>query len=253
MKSGIADILSNFPKSRPALSDEHNTIYFDEYKKNRDGVGIVNAAAQCMETWMHKQVSEINGKHILELGAGTLNHIRYETSPSVYDIVEPMKGLYQGKINKGIPTHFYERIEDVPEGNQYDKILSIAVLEHMENLPFDIAHGAIRLARDGGFYAGIPSEGGFLWWLGWRMTTGLAYFAKHRMDYGVVMRHEHLNSAHEILSVCKWIFDEVKIRRFPTPLHHISFYTYVEAHRPNVGRCRAILRKKTGGLLVDND
>jgi len=78
---------------------------------------------------------------------------------------------------------------------QYDRVLSVAVLEHLGEMPAIIAASA-RLIRQGGvFQAGIPAEGGLLWGLAWRLTTAIAYRARTGLAYAPVMRHEHLNTA----------------------------------------------------------
>ena len=41
---------------------------------------------------------QIHNEEILEIGAGTLNHLKYEKNYSVYDIVELFKNLYQDSI-----------------------------------------------------------------------------------------------------------------------------------------------------------
>ena len=64
------------------------------------------------------------------------------------------------------------------------------------------------------------------------MSTGLAYYLRNRLDYGVVMRHEHVNDAETILSVVHYFFDDVRVSRFPLPMHQLSFYGYIEARRP---------------------
>ena len=73
-----SDILKKFPKKRIVLSEEYLRIYNEHYKSNRGGEGFANKIAQKMELWMHKKVSKRKGEDILELGAGNLNHIKYE-------------------------------------------------------------------------------------------------------------------------------------------------------------------------------
>jgi hypothetical protein len=117
----------------------------------------------------------------------------------------------------------------------------VAVLEHLDDLPMIVARAALLLRDDGVFQAGIPSEGGFLWTLAWRTTTGVAYWLRNRLDYGVLMHHEHLNTAAEIEAVVGHFFGKVEVARFPLPLRQLSFYSYLEARQPNADRARAYL------------
>ena len=55
------------------------------------------------------------------------------------------------------------------------------------------------------------------------------------------MRHEHVNNANEIIAIVRHFFEDVRIRRFPTPFHHASFYSYLEAQRPRRDLASAFL------------
>ena len=114
-----------------------------------------------LESWMHHRVASCDaGASLLEIGAGTLNHRRFEERTSAYDIVEPFSALYAGNPEIARVDHIYASIHDVPVVNRYDRIVSVAVLEHVEDLPDLIATSALRLADGGVFQAGIPAEGG---------------------------------------------------------------------------------------------
>ena len=228
----IEALLSSYPRSRPSLGPAHAAIYAEQYKLNREGGSVADGAAQKLEQWMHRKVAACDGGPILELGAGTLNHLRFERGGEPYDIVEPFRQLYAGNPELARIRNAYDSVTEVPADSRYRRIVSIAVLEHLTDLPRDLACAALRLDADGVFQAGIPSEGGFLWWLGWRGATGLAYFLRTGLDYGVVMRHEHVNKAKEIEALVRLLFAQVSVCRFPTPFHQLSFYAYLEARRP---------------------
>lgn len=220
-----------WPKTRPVLPDEYASLYATEYEANREGKNRLSSIAQRMESWMHRRIAAraTQGQRILELGAGTLNHIQYERPfmPIQYDIVEPFKALFEDSPRRQLVDRAYDSLEQVPV-QRYDRIISIAVLEHMDNLPFEIARARRLLAAGGLFQAGIPCEGGFLWGLAWRISTGLAFKARTGLNYGVVMRHEHLNDYDEILTELRSAFDHVSVRLFPLPSRHLAFYAYLE-------------------------
>ena len=225
-------LLDSYPRVRPPLPDAYARVYEQQYRINREGASPVDGAAQRLERWMHRRVAARTGGPILELGAGTLNHLRFEDGMTPYDIVEPFTELFAGKPELARVREQYDSVQRIPLDRRYRRIVSIAVLEHLTELPSDIAHSALLLEEDGVFQAGIPSEGGLLWWAAWRLSTGLGYYLRTKLDYGVVMRHEHVNSAREIEAVVRTFFADVTIRRFPTPFHHLSFYGYIEAGRP---------------------
>ncbi len=232
----IQSLLASYPRVRPALTPEHTAIFEKEYKLNREGERVVEGMAKKLEGWMHHHIAA-HSSSTLELGAGTLNHLKFEEKIAGYDIVEPFTELYQGSNRLKQVEAVYDNLSDVPMDKKYSRIISIAVLEHMTNLPYELALSCQHLKEGGVFQAGIPSEGGLMWWLGWRCTTGISFWLRNRLDYGVLMRHEHVNTAPEIIKLVKYFFADVKVRRFPTPLHSMSLYAYIEARNPIYERC----------------
>ncbi len=187
---------------------------------------------------MHHRVASCDaGTTLLEIGAGTLNHRRFEERISAYDIVEPFSALYAGSPEIARVDHIYASIHAVPVVNRYNRIVSVAVLEHVEDLPDLIAACASRLADGGVFQAGIPAEGGMIWGLAWRTTTGVAYRLRTGLPYAPVMRHEHVNNADEIVAIVRHFFANVRISWFPLRAKHFAFYGYLEARLPRLDRC----------------
>jgi len=244
--SGIESVLRSFPKARPDLPAKYRALYESEYLQNRSGEALANRVARFLESWMHHRAARVpcpTGARILEIGAGTLNHLRYERNFLVYDVVEPARWLYAQSDDRERVGSFFAELEQVPVNTGYDKILSIAVLEHLADLPraLALALAGLRLKRGGYFCAGIPSEGALAWYLAWRYGTGLAFRCRTGLDYGLLMRHEHLNSAKEIEFCVRYFFQAVRVRRFPVALFHASLYTSIEAMEPRLERCAAFL------------
>jgi hypothetical protein len=235
----IEQLLATYPRQRPPLPAAYERIYEKEYLLNRSGGTFANTLALRAESWMHRIIAKraLPGT-VLEIGGGTLNHLPYEPEVTIYDVVEPFEALYAKSTNRSRVRSIFRDIGDVPETARYDRVISVAALEHLENLPQVIAHSALLLSENGVSQHSIPSEGGMLWGLGWRMTTGLAYRLRNRLSYGIAMRHEHINDATEIIAVLGWFFERVELHRFPAPFHHASLYTYVEAKSPRLDRCQ---------------
>ncbi len=180
---------------------------------------------------------------MLELGAGTLNHLPFESAGQDYDVVEPYTALYEGRPEAARVRTFHADIDDVPRDHRYDRIISIATLEHVLNLP--------QLGRPSGdaararrpFAAGIPSEGGFLWGLAWRSSVGLSFRLRTGLNYGDLMRHEHANRADRNRSDRQAL---LRARRDP-PLSVAgpsSEPVYISPlRRAALDRCRALLGK----------
>ena len=179
---------------------------------------------------MHKKVSTIHCNEILELGAGNLNHIKYEKSFVNYDIIEPFKELYQNSINKKSIRNIYDSSSRIKY--KYDKIISIATLEHLIDLPTEIKRCKDLLKDDGVFQVAIPCEGEFAFKLGWMLTTALSFRIKYNLNYSKLIEYEHVNSIDEIITILNHHFRIVKFQRSPfiLPIKNLSFYAYIECN-----------------------
>ncbi len=238
--SAIAALLASYPRSRPPLSLAQKSHYVEHYRKNRS-----SAIGAALERWMHRAVADARpGAVLLELGAGNLNHVPYEPGAAAYDVVEPFHQLWDDSPYRSAVRAIYEDMSQIEPDRLYDRIISVAVLEHLTDLPWIVAKSGLLLSRGERFQAGIPTEGGFLWGAAWRLTTGMGYRLRRGEDYGRLMRHEHVNTASEIQAVLEYFFRRVTLRRFPTPSFHLSFYTYLKAEAPDLDRCTDFCRRR---------
>ena len=158
----VAALFSQFPKQRALLPPEYAAIYLQHYRNSREGKSKILGLAQRAERWMHRKVAEDvatgPAKATLELGAGNLNQLPYEPSSHPYDIVEPFRELFESSPLVSRVRNVYTDIAEVPAANRYDRITSVAVLEHVENLPQVVARAGKLLAGGGSFRAGIQSH-----------------------------------------------------------------------------------------------
>lgn len=228
-------LLSRFPKTRAPLPPAFQAIYAEQYKSNRSGETAAASLAQRLEGWMHLQVARDAdaGKATLELGAGTLNQLPYEPASAAYDVVEPFAALFEDSPHRHRVRDVFADIAEAPLERRYDRVTSVAAMEHVCDLPFLMARAARLLAPRGVFRAGIPAEGGLLWRLGWMATTGLEFRLRHGLDYGVIMRHEHVNTAAEIEALARLLYAQVRIRSFGLG-RQLSLYRFVEARAPHL-------------------
>jgi SAM-dependent methyltransferase len=245
----LESLLSTYPRSRPALPSEQQASYVEHYRANRAGKQGLSRIVVQLESWMHRRVSEgVTGGNLLEIGAGNLNHVPYLPEACTYDAVEPFQELLQDSPYRSRVRRVYTSLQEIPLSGSYDCIFSVAVLEHLTDLPFILARAGLLLCEGGMFRAGFPSEGGLLWGLAWRFTTGIEYRLRRGLDYGNIMRHEHLNTASEILTLLDYFYQRVEVSRFPLPFEHLSFYTTAIAGAPRLDRCESFnaLRTESG-------
>lgn len=238
------DLLQRFPKTREPLPPEYAAFHEQFYTAAREGKHAGASVALKLEEWMHRLACDPpNGFPLLELGAGTLNHVKFERADGRYDVVEPMKVLYDGKSELSRITHLYADTSEVPSEARYKRIVSIATFEHILNAPEIIARSALLLDPLGNFRAGIPSEGGLMWYLAYMFGTGTTFRLKYGLDYSKFQRYEHVNKAWEIEGLCRIFFKSVRVQRWPFPFLHGSIYTHIDAWDPKEEAARAYLRK----------
>jgi hypothetical protein len=239
-QAGDIQPFPQFPKVRLPLPQAYLSLYESEYLENRTSGSLANRTARMLESWMHAKVTQAAAKRpeeLLEIGAGTLNHIPWERSNLGYDIVEPFRKLFETSANLKLVRSVYNDIREIPNERRYDRILSVAVLEHILDLPSVIALSGLHLHETGVFCAGIPSEGGRLWEIAWRYGTGASFHRRTGLDYAVMMRHEHVNTATEIESCVGYFFRDVRVTRFPLRPLPLSLYTFLRAIKVDKRRC----------------
>jgi hypothetical protein len=239
-------MFAKFPKTRPPLSSEYQRIYSLHYKSNRGGKTPVSYLSQKMEAWMHRQVAmdlktlKKSNQATLELGAGTLNQLQYESDVVPYDIVEPFSELYESSVLLNRIRHKYEDISQVSGCNKYDRITSIATLEHICNLPEIVARSGLLLNERGTFRAAIPSEGTFLWRIGWLLTTGLEFQIKYGLKFEPFMKYEHVNTAEEIEDILKYFYENISCKVFGLS-KSLSLYRFYACSNPSIDKCEKYL------------
>lgn len=242
----IEAILEQFPKVRPELPQAYKDIYDEFYYKNREGDYATTSLSQKLESWLHRKVAadrqDGDTLSTLEIGAGTLNQLPYEPQSTQYDIVEPYASLIERSRHKARIRHIYAGMEDVPSQNRYDRITSVAAFEHLEDLPAVVARAALLLKEEGTLRTSIPNEGRLGWRLG-TMVTGSEFRMRFGLDYQVLMRHEHVNTADEIEEVLTHFFKKNKRTMFGVG-KTFAFYRFYESRDPDRARAEQYLRAR---------
>ena len=115
------EIIKKFPKNRPDLGEKYKLI-FDEWRLlNRNAVGMANALTAILESWCHKEIAKDNFEgNILEIGAGTLNHVKYEKNFNTYDIIEPFEKAYKNSKYLSEISNIFTNYSEI--NNKYKKI-----------------------------------------------------------------------------------------------------------------------------------
>jgi len=242
----MSNLFDKYPKKRPPLPSKIASIYTDHYRLNRNGKTFASRLSKKMESWLHRQVAEEipiddqSNSATLELGAGTLNQLDYEKGWKTYDIVEPFRRLYMESINLNYIDNVYCHIDEVPPESQYCRIISVAVLEHICELPYVIAKCGLLLTKNGIFCAAIPNEGSLIWKLCWQMTTGIEFRIRYGQRYSSLMAHEHVNTANEIDMVLRYFYSRVRCNVYGIS-KTLSIYRKYICMNPDRKKCEEYL------------
>ena len=221
----MLDLIKKYPKKRGVLPKPIRKIFNKHYLENRN-----NFLSQLSERWLHTSIDERNIKNTtLEIGAGTLNHLKYETKKH-YDIIEPKNFLYKNSINKKLINKRYADIKLTPDNN-YNRIISCAVLEHITDLPDYLYVSSLKLKKGGYQQHSIPCEGYPIWDILWFMFSGILFKLKFGYSFRYIQKHEHVNN-----------FDEIKFS-YPFYNKYLSFYANIKFSNPN--QKNILIYKKT--------
>jgi len=240
---GMVGILNGFPKKRLELPEDYKIIYEKYYIENRNGKTKMSGASQFMERWLHRKIAKTSSteRRTLEIGAGTLNQLKYEAG-ALYDVVEPFELLYRDSPEYHRVKNFFKDISEISSGEKYDRITSCACFEHILNLPEVIAKTCMLLNNGGILCTSIPNEGRFLWTLGWKVTTGGEFRRRYGLDYGVIMRYEHVNTADEIETILKYFYKKVRMKIFGIN-KTLALYRYYESSMPELEKAKEYISK----------
>ena len=230
--SSIISLLKKYPKKRPALSKEIRKIFDIEYKNNRE-----NILSQFSERWLHYSIKgrDLLFNETLEVGAGSLNHLEYENfdKKHLYDVIEPKKFLYNNKKNKFLVHKFFKSLKHT-KNKSYNRIISCAVLEHLEDLPKFLYLSSKKLKKKGYQSHSIPCEGYPTWNITWFLTSGITFRLRTGKSFKEVQKHEHLNTFDEIVKLVKFFYKDVEIKySYPFFLNaYFSFYSNLTFKNP---------------------
>lgn len=225
----IHELIKTYPRKRLDLPVAYKKIYEQHYEENRNGKTKISFLSRKLERWLHQKVAKSAwggvDQKTLEIGAGTLNQLDFERT-NIYDIVEPFQKLFQDSPNLKYVRNIYSDISKICN-EKYDRVISVACFEHIENLPEVVVKVTELIEKNGKLCISIPNEGRFLWKFSYTMTTGREFKKRFGLEYETLMRYEHINTADEIEQILKYYFKDVKMSLFGIN-KTLSLYRYYE-------------------------
>ena len=224
----IFKLIKKYPKKRGILPEPLKKIFDGFYLSNRE-----NLFLQLVRRWLHSIMNDKEKEFItLEIGAGTLNHLKYEKI-NKYDIIEPKKFLYSNSDNLKHINQAFDKIDQCKD-NYYDRIISIAVLEHLTDLPRYLYESSKKMKENGYQQHSIPCEGYPMWNITWFLISGITFRLKYGYSFKYIQKHEHVNNFDEIHSLIKFFYKDVKVRfSYPFYNKYLSLYSNIKFSNPN--------------------
>jgi SAM-dependent methyltransferase len=218
----VATSNGTWPKVRNALSADQAAALEDWYGEFLSNV--LPDRFGWIDRFNHQYPlrSAGNADRTLEIGPGNGSHIEFEDMSTQQEYVAlELRPALSDQITTRYPNlkivigDCQTRLDF--EEDTFDRVLAIHVLEHLDNLPAALREIARVLKPSGLLSVVIPAEGGLAYEVGRRLTVQRRFQKRYKMPYTWVIRHEHINTAREVIGELNKIF-RVQHRSF-YPLH----------------------------------
>jgi SAM-dependent methyltransferase len=180
-----------------------NLQFYYSTQKRSIGASVNNAGYTVMSDL------NIDGKCVLEIGPGEINHItNWRGVPASYvvaDVQQEMLSISSKMLEEHGIKHSCTLLEKTKAGHlpfdnqEFDVIVSFYSLEHLH--PLDVyLEEMLRVLKEGGSFVGaIPCEGGLTWGIG-RFFTSRRWLKRHTsINPNKIVCWEHPNFADRIL------------------------------------------------------
>lgn len=216
-----------WPKEMPVFTEEQKKIKDDFMHRWLEVLpkkfGVMEIFNQNYPASMFKKKDRFRKKHwnTLEIGGGLGSHIPFEDMKcQSYTVLELRQNLLDTLSEK------YKNINGIlgdcqsvyAEKNSYDRVIAIHVLEHLPNLPKALEQMHYVLREDGVAHVVIPCEGSLAYTICRKISAERLFHKWYHMDYGWLIRSEHINLPYEIIREIEQYFEIRHKRYFPFPV-----------------------------------
>ena len=226
--AGVLPLLPSRPKPEPPIYDDA------DFKKFRalydaDAENVYYSERNGLFRWIHHSAHQRTHRYwgqfagagwVADLGCGTGDHFGYFESLDRVVGVDMSHGSLLASRRRFPGVRLLQADANfLPFLNgSLSAVFSIYNLEHLYYLMDALAEIARVLEPRGRLLVGLPTEGGFAWSLGRRLSMNRSYSTKYGVDYNRVMQIEHCNTASAVMKACRRLFTQRRRHFFPLPM-----------------------------------
>lgn len=176
-----------------------------------------------IERFNHSSISRLplpSPCRTLEVGAGLGEHSKFEDLKLQDYYVMDYRKDFCDELHRSFPES-HVRFGDI-QANQsiwpdgfFDRVIAVHVLEHLPDLPKALSE-VKRLLKVGGIFdVVLPCEGGFAYSIARKISAERIFRKKFKMDYGPIIKNEHVSCYSEIVAELDQMFVLEYDRHFP--------------------------------------
>lgn len=159
------------------------------------------------------------GSVTLEIGAGLGAHAAFEDlTHQDYFLMEYREDFCKELRKKFNPEKVVcgDIQKQLPfPAQKFDRVVAIHVLEHLPDLPKALVEIKRLMKHDGVFDIVLPCEGGLAYTLARKISAERMFRKRFKMDYGPIIKNEHVSTYQEIVTELKKHFRFQSSQYFP--------------------------------------
>jgi SAM-dependent methyltransferase len=217
--------------------DDFRRQWEELYQGQNYDVGLTGYFLRKSHIWSEQKFDRnIHFSRVLEVGAGTCEHINYikhtfdeylitDLHPQEVD-VQPFSGVgIEGKVS--IAQEDAKKLSF--ENDSFDRVIGAHVLEHLYR-PCEILREWMRVLKTGGVMTlVVPCDPGLLWRLG-RYLVARNKFIKAGVEYDYWQAQDHVNPINNLVSFIRYYFPKVEERWLPCKIPSIDLNLFYIVH-----------------------